>query len=322
MKNYIINYTFILLFKYFNKAFPTSILILLMSCSVDNKQDNVNQQISTERYIVYNDFPSNYISERNIEIWLPNGYDNAKALPVLYMFDGQNIFHGKKAWFNNGYSHGWQVDETLDSLFDVGSVPRVIVVGIFNTGVKRISEYMPAKPRTEIEKRIPKAQQWVKQGYEKYGITSDQLLKFLVKELKPFIDKEYKTDSRRESTYLAGSSMGGLISAYAICEYPNIFGGAACFSTHWPVLDGVFIEYLKNNLPDPRSHKLYFDYGTLGLDSKYEPYQLIVDSLLTVKGYKTNVNWITKKFEGDDHNEASWRARFHYPIEFFFRTNK
>ena len=105
-------------------------------------------------------------------------------------------------------------------------------------------------------------------------------------------------------------------------EYPNIFGGAACFSTHWPVLDGVFIEYLKNNLPDPRSHKLYFDYGTLGLDSKYEPYQLIVDSLLTVKGYKTNVNWITKKFEGDDHNEVSWRARFHYPIEFFFRTNK
>ena len=171
MKNYIINYTFILLFKYFNKAISISILILLMSCSVDNKQDNVNQQISTERYIVYNDFPSNYISERNIEIWLPNGYDDAKALPVLYMFDGQNIFHGKKAWFDNGYSHGWQVDDTLDSLFDVGSMPRAIVVGIFNTGVKRISEYMPAKPRTEIEKRIPKAQQWVKQGYEKYGLS-------------------------------------------------------------------------------------------------------------------------------------------------------
>ena len=322
MKNYTIDYILYYESNILNNAFLIIILILFSSCSVSNKQDNLSQVISTERYIVYNDFPSKYISKRTIEVWLPNGYDDAEALPVLYMFDGQNIFHGKKAWFNNGYSHGWQVDETLDSLFEIGSVPRIMVVGIFNTGVERISEYMPAKPRKEVEKRIPKAQQWVKQGYEKYGITSDEFLKFLVKELKPFIDKEYKTDSRRESTYLAGSSMGGLISAYAICEYPNVFGGAACLSTHWIALDGVFIEYLKNNLPDPRFHKLYFDYGTLGLDSKYEPYQLIVDSLLTLKGYKPNVNSITKKFEGENHNEASWRVRFHYPIEFFFRTNK
>ena len=169
-----------------NKAFLTIILILFSSCSVNNKQDNLSQTISTERYIIHNDFPSNYISKRNIEVWLPNGYDDVEALPVLYMFDGQNIFHGKKAWFDNGYSHGWQVDETLDSLFDVGSVPRVIVVGIFHIGVERISEYMPAKPRTEVKKRISQVQQSVKQGYEKYGITSDQFLKFLVKELKPY----------------------------------------------------------------------------------------------------------------------------------------
>ena len=65
-----------------------------------------------------------------------------------------------------------------------------------------------------------------------------------MKELKPYIDANYKTD-RGKLTFLAGASMGGLISAYAISEYPNIFGGAACLSTHWPALDGVFIEYLK-----------------------------------------------------------------------------
>jgi len=296
------------------------VLVFFSSCVKKQKEATINNGIENEKYIVYKNFPSKYVSPRNIEVWLPNGYDHAKSLPVLYMFDGQNIFHGKKGWINNSYDHGWQVDETLDSLFDIGSIPRVIVVGIFNVGVKRFSEYMPAKPKSEIKKRVPQADQWVKEGYEKYGITSDQFLKFLVKELKPFIDKKYKTDSRRESTYLAGSSMGGLISAYAICEYPNVFGGAASLSTHWPALDGIFIEYLKSNLPDPKSHKLYFDYGTLGLDSKYEPYQLIVDSLLTLKGYKTNFNWMTKKFEGNDHNEAFWRARFHYPIEFFLKT--
>ena len=147
---------------------------------------------------------------------------------------------------------------------------------------------MPAQPREEIEKRIPEAVSWVREGYQKYGITSDDFLKFLVKELKPFIDKNYKTQERQSSTYLAGSSMGGLISAYAICEYPNTFGSVACFSTHWTALNGVFIEYLKNNIPNPSNHKFYFDYGTLGLDSQYETYQIKVDSLMIAKGYEKN----------------------------------
>tara|TARA_B110000438_G_scaffold49068_2_gene49495 strand:- start:1329 stop:2258 length:930 start_codon:yes stop_codon:yes gene_type:complete len=292
--------------------------------SCDNKYNYketiINNQIPTERYIIHNNFPSKYVSSRNIEVWLPEGYDNIQALPVLYMFDGQNIFHGKKGWTKDTYNHGWQVDETLDSLFNIGKAPRMIVVGIFNTGVKRASEYMPAKPVANIKKRIRLADQWTQDGYKEYGISSNEFLRFLVKELKPFIDNNYKTIKGRNSTFLAGSSMGGLIAAYAICEYPNIFGGAACLSTHWSALDGVFIEYLKNNLPNSEFHKIYFDYGTLGLDGEYEPYQLIVDSLMIKKGYKESKNWMTKKFEGEDHNEDFWRARFHYPIEFFFNS--
>ncbi len=296
-----------------------SVVFFVLSCA-NQKKTIINNQIPAERYIVYNNFPSKYVSPRNIEVWLPDGYDNIKALPVLYMFDGQNIFHGKKGWINNTYNHGWQVDETLDSLFHLGSVPRMIVVGIFNTGIKRVSEYMPAQPIKEIEKRIIQAEKLLQEDYEKYGITSDQFLKFIVRELIPFIDINYKTIEGRSGTYLAGSSMGGLISAYGICEYPDVFGGAACFSTHWSILDGVFIEYLKNHIPNSELHKLYFDYGTLGLDSEYESYQLIVDSLMMVNGYEENKNWITKKFENDNHNEDFWRARFHYPIEFFFKN--
>ena len=139
----------------------------------------------------------------------------------------------------------------------------------------------------------------------------------MVEELKPFIDKNYKTDSGRNSTFLAGSSMGGLISAYAICEYPNIFGGAACISTHWPVMDGFFIEYLKNNLPNPLTHKIYFDYGTLGLDAEYEPYQVLVDSLMVRNGYEKNKNLITKKFEGDNHQKIIGEEDFTIQLSFF-----
>ena len=278
-----------------------------------------DNKIKSQTYVVYKNFPSKYVSTRDIEVWLPSNYEEASSLPVLYMFDGQNIFHGKKGWINDQYSHGWQVDETLDSLINIGIIPPMMVVGVFNIGEKRFSEYMPAKPKKEIEKRIPNQEKWVQDGYRENGISSDQFLKFLVKELKPYIDKHYKTKKGRSHTYLAGASMGGLISAYAICEYPNVFGNAACISSHWPALDGVFIEYLKNNLPSPKTHKIYFDFGTIGLDSLYEPFQVRVDSLLMRRGYTKGENWLTKKFEGEDHNEYFWRKRFQFPMKFFFQ---
>ena len=98
-------------------------------------------KIKAQKYIVYKNFPSKYVISRDIEIWLPTNYEEVSALPVLYMFDGQNIFHGKKGWINDQYSHGWQVDETLDSLINIGIIPPIMVVGVFNTGAKRFSEY-------------------------------------------------------------------------------------------------------------------------------------------------------------------------------------
>ena len=302
-----------------NKVFFSVVILFLSSCSNDSsiRQSSNQKKVDTERFIIHKNFPSKHVDNRDIEVWLPNGYDNAQALPVLYMFDGQNIFHGRRGWNKDQYNHGWQVDETLDSLFYIGSISKIIVVGISHLGRKRYSEYTPAKPRSEIKKRISKADIRFREVFENYGVTSDKFLKFMIEELKPFIDRNYKTNSGRDGTFLAGSSMGGLISAYAICEYPNIFGGAACISTHWPVMDGFFIEYLKSNLPNPLTHKIYFDYGTLGFDAEYEPYQMLVDSLMVHNGYEINKNWITKKFEGDNHHEDDWRKRFHYPIEFF-----
>ncbi len=282
---------------------------------------NKKKQIFAERYVVYNNFPSKYVIPRDIEIWLPKQYDTIPSLPVLYMFDGKNIFHGRKGWIGEKYDHGWQVDKTLDSLFLAGTVPPLMVVGIFNSGMKRFTEYMPAKPKKLIQSKVKNSNDRIRKSYKNYGITSDLFLKFLVEELKPFVDNNYKTQSRMQSTFLAGSSMGGLISAYAICEYPEIFAGAACLSTHWPALNGVFIEYLKKNIPDSGINKFYFDFGTIGLDSLYEPYQLTVDSIMIANGYKKNINWITKKFIDEDHNKDFWRERFHYPIEFLLLDN-
>jgi enterochelin esterase-like enzyme len=148
-----------------------------------------------------------------------------------------------------------------------------------------------------------------------------------VQELKPYIDQKYSVYTNRKNTFIAGSSLGALISMYAICEYPKIFGGAACLSTHWVgtlsvnenPIPNAFIAYLDKNLPSPKNHEIYFDCGDKTLDAMYPPIQKRVDSLMLAKGYD-GTNWLTRYFPGDDHSEKSWSKRLNIPLEFLFRT--
>lgn len=133
---------------------------------------------------------------------------------------------------------------------------------------------------TQSEKDTVSAQlQKAKRIKDIFKPQSDNYLKFVVTELKPFIAKNYSVNKKRENTFIAGNSMGGLISFYAICEYPETFAGAACLSTHWfgtftlennPVHD-AFIRYLNENLSHPEKYRIYFDCGDWTLDALYTP---------------------------------------------------
>lgn len=255
----------------------------------------------------YPSFSSAYVKERNVEIMLPMGYNPKKKYDVLYMHDGQNVFDTSTA-----YAHvEWQIDETVSKLVASKKIRPVIVVASWCTD-QRFAEYMPAKPKDVIDAAK-------KTRLLKNDLLSDAYLKFIVNELKPFVDKNFSTYTTPEHTFIMGSSMGGLISCYAVCEYPQVFGGAACLSTHWPALNGTFLSYLKDHLPGPSSHKFYFDHGTITLDSLYQPYQQRVDSMMAKAGYQENRNWISLIFEGAAHNEDAWQKRVHIPIEFLLK---
>jgi predicted alpha/beta superfamily hydrolase len=109
--------------------------------------------------------------------------------------------------------------------------------------------------------------------------------------------------------------VGGLISLYAVCEYPQVFAGAGCLSPHWPAAGGVVVDYLERGLPEAGEHRLYFDYGTRTVDALYEPYQGQVDQVVEAKGDTQGKDWLTLKFEGAEHGERAWRARVHRPLE-------
>lgn len=271
----------------------------------------------------YENFKSNYVTSRNVDVWLPEGYSVNKKYAVLYMHDGQMLFDSTTTW----NKQEWGVDEIVSKLNADKKIKECIVVGVFNGGSTRHADYFPQKPYESLNQiqRDTITAQLQKMGRTKevFKPMSDNYLKFLVTELKPFIDKNYSTKKDAKNTFVAGSSMGGLISMYAICEYPNVFGGAACLSTHWPgifsmqnnPIPDAFVSYLKTNLPNPKKHKLYFDYGTATLDALYEPAQLKVDAVMNEKGW-TSKNWMTRKFEGADHSEKSWRKRLNIPLEF------
>ena len=299
----------------------------LLTFCVHVKSQTSLPNVITGRIVRIEDFASKYITPRNIDIWLPQGYSDAEKYSVLYMQDGQMLFDSSKSW----NKQSWEVDDVATTLMENHQIKNVIVVGIWNGGPTRHPDYFPQKPFEQmlpIEKDTVTAQ-LIKAGRVKdvFKPQSDDYLKFLVKELKPYIDSHFSVYTNSSHTFIAGSSMGGLISIYAICEYPQIFGGAAGISTHWT---GTFviennpfpnsmIKYLTQFLPDPKNHRIYFDCGNKTLDALYPPIQMRIDSLMVAKGYQSS-NWLTKYYPGEDHSERSWSKRLAIPLLFLLKN--
>lgn len=268
-------------------------------------------------------FKSKYVTPRNIDIWLPEGYSANEKYAVLYMHDGQMLYDSELTW----NKQSWNVDDVISDLVENKKTQKTIVVGIWNNQKLRHTDYFPQKP---FESLTAKEKDTITSQLKKSGRTdkifspkSDNYLKFLVKELKPLIDKKYSTYKDKAHTFIAGSSMGGLISMYAICEYPEVFGGAACLSTHWtgtftnennPFPESV-LQYLSKNLPNPKNHKIYFDCGDQTLDALYPDIQKKADEIMKTSGF-SDLNWKTLYFPGENHSEEAWNKRLKFPLEF------
>ena len=309
-------------------------LLSLVSCKSNEKQlEPASEVLSFERSDVFNlasgvlyrisDFPSEFIKPRPVDVWIPDGFSKEKSYAVLYMHDGQMLFDSTATW----NKQEWQVDEIASRLMKNDSLSDFIIVGIHNISNIRHSDYFPKKPFESLPKHTQDSLfvEAKKNNLSLQTLNSDHYLKFLVEELKPVIDSQFPTRTERQHTFVMGSSMGGLISMYAISEYPEIFGGAACLSTHWigtftntnNPIPNAFFDYMEARLPDAENHKLYFDYGTETLDALYLPYQKRVSEILSQKGH-----FINTKYDGAAHDEISWAKRLHVPLSYLLTNSK
>lgn len=260
-------------------------------------------------------FPSRFVLPRNVDVWLPPGYDGKLRCPVLYMHDGQMAFDGAITWNKTS----WRMADTVALLMKQGKLPATIVVGIWSIGSTRQAEYFP-------EKVLPYVPEAPREKFIREDLSgkaqADNYLRFIVEELKPAIDARYATLPDRDHTMTMGSSMGGIISLYALCEYPEVFGGAACLSTGWIATfpkNATFplatFNYMQAHLPDPKTHRIYLDNGMATIDTLFTESEAFADLVVRDRGY-TDANFMSRVYPGADHSELSWAKRVDVPLVF------
>lgn len=283
------------------------------------------------RIVRLDKFSSRFIDARHVDVWLPPGYGESGARhAVVYMHDGQALFDGRTAMSKTG----WQVDAALLQLANKQGLPLPIVVGIWNHPTLRHAEYFPQPMLDHIDpvarlalwEKVPlPARPFLGELVRDGRSRSAAYLRFMVEELKPAIDARFATRPDRDATFVMGSSMGGLISLYALLHAPQVFGAAAALSTHWvglfernDTVSDAALAWLRERLPAAQTAppmRIYFDRGTAEMDASYAHAQTQVDALLRKRGWR-EPRAVSRVFDGAGHNERAWAERVHLPLEF------
>ncbi|MBO3700414.1 alpha/beta hydrolase [Roseivirga sp. E12] len=228
---------------------------------------------------------------RTIRVYTPPGYtDSDERYPVLYMHDGQNLFED-----STSFAGEWGIDETLDSLSNTSNFD-LIVVGIDNGGENRIHELTA----------------W---DHPQYGkAEGEAYMSFLVDVVKPYMDENFRTKPDRPNTGVMGSSLGGLISHYAIYKYPEVFSKAGVFSPSYWWGTGPFEQVERTGLPSDA--RLNFLMGEKEGAVMVVPMQQMVEKILD-KGHPDDQ--LTSKINPEgEHNEKFWRSEFSEAVLWLF----
>ena len=258
--------------------------------------------MSSGQFRKHPQFRSRFLrNKRDLIVYLPPGYDEQpeRRFPVLYLQDGQNLFDGSTSFIPG---MDWHVGQTADDAIAAGVVQPLIIVGIYNTGKARVREYTPTK--------VPKLG----------GGRADRFAKFLVEEVLPFIQKEYRTLSGPANTGIGGSSLGGLLSLYLGLKLPHIFGKLAALSPSvwW---NQRVITRIAASLPLSSRPRVWLDVGTREGPRVVQDVEQFRDVLLK-RGWRLGEDLYYERVEGAEHNEAAWAQRVSPFLQFLFPSNE
>ncbi|MEW4448965.1 alpha/beta hydrolase-fold protein [Qipengyuania sp. JC766] len=285
--------------------------LLLAACATPSAVGPV----AAGRFVEVERIAAEGLPDQRLTIWLPPDYDaGQRRYPVLYMHDGHNLFDPAKSNFGKV----WAADRAMLAAMETGRVEPHIIVGIWAPGPDRYRQYLPQFAAIRATGGIAAS---IADNSNGGPVVSARYLAWIADELKPLIDREYRTRPGPGDTAIAGSSMGGIMSCYAIVERPDIFGRAACISSHWPValpdeaeadraqVLGIWRDWLGDRLGPPDGRRIWMDHGTATLDRYYAPYQRAVDRSFVAAGWTEGRDFRSEVYEGAEHEENAWAAR-------------
>jgi predicted alpha/beta superfamily hydrolase len=261
------------------------------------QQESLHRAVSSGELRKHEKFRSRFLrNQRDLIVYTPPGYQeqSARNFPVLYLHDGQNLFDGATSFIPG---QDWHVGQTADQCIQSGVLKPLLIVGIYNTKA-RIREYTPT--------HVPKLG----------GGRADQYAKFLMEEVKPFVEREYRTLSGPQHTGIGGSSLGGLVSLYLGLKHPSIFGKIAALSpaVWW---NQQFIHRFTRSLRVELRPRIWLDVGTREGPRVVRDVEHFRDVLLE-KSWRLGQDLHYEPVEGAEHNEAAWARRVGPFLQFLF----
>ncbi len=266
--------------------------------------DRVEAETPHERLQVHRGFRSRYLADaRDLIVYLPPGYEvgGERCYPVLYLHDGQNLFDPATSFIKG---RTWRVRETADASILAGEVEPVIVVGVYNTGNRRLAEYTPEKD-------------WQMGGGEadSYGL-------LLTRELLPWIAEHYRVQAGPSHTGLGGSSLGGLVSLYLGLEYPEVFGRLAVMSPSLWWNQRSILQVVNRRAGEIENRpRIWLDAGD------HEGRMTLKDAEQLARklrgfGWKLEDTLHFERVRGGTHDEGSWAGRVGPMLKFLFPAER
>lgn len=257
--------------------------------------------------------------EHPVIVWVPADVD--ATTPVLVMHDGHNLFDPKTSTF--GATWG-----LLDALRDrspggarIRGARKPLIIGVTyknSNGSIRALEYGP----TDIWQSNPELMDYLPKEWARTGANGNEYQRLLANTVLPNIAAEFGIELSRERTAIAGSSMGAFSSLYAISKYPEVYGTALAYSTHWPIGGNQLIDEFIKILPEPGTHRIWSDGGTIELDALYAPYQEYFRKQMAAKGYRLGEDFIEATYPNTGHSEIWWAGRVEHPINWWLDPNE
>ncbi|MGD0444482.1 MAG: alpha/beta hydrolase-fold protein [Edaphobacter sp.] len=278
-------------------ASPKRELISAISADDPNREHIADELDSNPRYIV-SEFHSGILpDDRAVSVYLPPQYleQEDRRFPVFYLQDGQNLFDGRTSYIAG---KTWNANTTADRLAEDGEIEPVILVGVANTGLRRMAEYTPTR------------------DFKMGGGEGESYGRLLIEELKPLIDRTYRTLPEAQDTGLGGSSLGGLVSLYLGFAHPEIFGKIAVMSPslwwdHRSILNAIEQQAVKPDL------RIWLDMGTAEGVRHLRDAEML-ERLLLKRGWKSGENLAYMEAAGAVHDEKAWSDRFGEVLRFLF----